>query len=288
MKIIFHLGVHATDAEGLLRCLLKNRQLLANHRIAVPGPARYRNLIRSQIIADKSNPASAASQSALLQQMLDVETIERLILSWDGFLSLPPWAVSNSQFYPIAAERISALRNLFPDHDCEFCLALRNPAGFLSELQAMLSTKQREDFLAGTDVESLRWSEMIDRILERNRDITLSLWCDEDRPLIWPEVVQHVSGLAQGTPFLGADEPLSSLLRSKELRQLKTQLAAQTPMDAMAQREIICAYLQQNSQMQQTEIDLPGWTQTQVDRISRSYDADVSQIAARDDLCFIC
>ena len=293
MKIIFHLGVHATDGERLLRCLLQNRQLLADHRIAVPGPARYRNLIRSHIIAAKGNPTSeprqsAARQSALLREMLDLEAAERLILSWDGFLSLPPWAISNSRFYPIAAERIAALRQLFSEHECEFCLALRNPAGFLPELRAMLNSKQRQDFLADSDIDSLRWSEMVGRILEHNPDITLSLWCDEDRPLIWPELLQQLSGLGEGTAFTGADDPLARLLGSKGLQQLQAQLAAQAPADPTARRELISNYLQQNAQPQQTEIDFPGWTQAQVDRLSRNYDLDVSRIAARGDLSFIC
>ncbi len=46
MRIVYHLGAHCTDDERLVRCLLKNRGTLAEQGIVVPGPTRYRNLLR--------------------------------------------------------------------------------------------------------------------------------------------------------------------------------------------------------------------------------------------------
>ena len=52
MRIVFHLGAHCTDDERLIRCLLKNRGLLAAQGIIVPGPAHYRSLIRTLVRRD--------------------------------------------------------------------------------------------------------------------------------------------------------------------------------------------------------------------------------------------
>ncbi len=38
MEIVYHLGAHCTDEDRLLRCLLKNRGILAQQGIIVPGP----------------------------------------------------------------------------------------------------------------------------------------------------------------------------------------------------------------------------------------------------------
>ena len=54
MEIVYHLGAHCTDEERLLRCLLKNRGALSAQGIVVPGPARYRNLLRDPV--DDADP----------------------------------------------------------------------------------------------------------------------------------------------------------------------------------------------------------------------------------------
>ena len=42
MRIVYHLGAHCTDDERLMRCLLKNRDVLSAQGIVVPGPSKYR------------------------------------------------------------------------------------------------------------------------------------------------------------------------------------------------------------------------------------------------------
>ncbi len=56
MRIVYHLGTHCTDEERLLRCLLKNRGVLATEGIVVPGPARYRTLLRDTAMTLKGQP----------------------------------------------------------------------------------------------------------------------------------------------------------------------------------------------------------------------------------------
>ena len=53
MRIVYHLGAHFTDEERLLKCLLKNRGILSQNAVAVPGPKSYRVLLRDTIMSLK-------------------------------------------------------------------------------------------------------------------------------------------------------------------------------------------------------------------------------------------
>lgn len=289
MEIVFHLGVHCTDEERLLRGLLKNRQLLSDASIAVPGPARYRNLLRDTVIRLKGEVASDETQAMVLEHLLDSDTTERLILAWDGFLSLPAWVLRDSQFYPAAAERIRGLRNIFPDHNCEFHLAIRNPAGFLPALHAQQPGKRVGAFLDGTDIHALYWSEMIDRIRAENPTVPLTVWCDEDTPLIWPEVLQAVAGTSPDVALTGGNDMLATLMDGDGIRRMETYLASHPPATEVLRRRVVSVFL--------SKFALPGanvleaafadWTQETVDQLTARYDEDVTRIAQRDDIDFI-
>ena len=64
MRIVYHLGAHFTDDERLLRCLLKNRDVLAQHDIVVPGPNRYRRLLRETATKLKGKAATVDEPAA--------------------------------------------------------------------------------------------------------------------------------------------------------------------------------------------------------------------------------
>lgn len=289
MQIAFHLGVHCTDDERLLRGLLKNRQRLSEAGVAVPGPARYRQLLRDTVIRLKGGVASGETQAMVLEHILDSDTTERLILAWDGFLSLPAWVLRDSQFYPAAAERIRALQNIFPDHACEFHLAIRNPAGFLPALHAQLPGKRVDAFLEGTDIHALYWSEMIDRIRAENPAVPLTVWCDEDTPLIWPEVLQAVAGTSADAPLEGGNDILTSLMDADGIRRMESYLASHPPATEVLRRRVVSVFLSKFALpgANVTEADFSDWTQDTVDQLTRRYDEDVTRIALRDDIDFI-
>ena len=66
MRIVYHLGVHCTDEDRLVRCLLKNRATLAEEGIAVPSPTRYRKLLRDAATQLRGAPASDDTAAMIL------------------------------------------------------------------------------------------------------------------------------------------------------------------------------------------------------------------------------
>ena len=86
MRVVFHLGVHHTDQDRLVRALLKNRDVLARQRISVPGPGRYRVVLRDVVNRLRGEPASREAEELLLEAIADSDPPDTLFLSNDSFL----------------------------------------------------------------------------------------------------------------------------------------------------------------------------------------------------------
>ena len=293
MRIVYHLGAHCTDDERLLRCLLRNRGILAEQGIVVPGPTRYRTLLRDTAVALKGQPASLATQALVLEQIMEEDTAERLILSWDSFLSFPPWALDGA-LYPAAAARIRAFSQIFPQIEAEFHLALRNPATFLPALydkqkNTKGGTKPFNEFLKGLDPYDIRWSEVIERVLRVNPDVPLVIWCDEDTPLIWPEVLQAVSGHSADTRLEDEHELLTQIMSAGGLQRMQAYLATHPVTSPEMRRKVVSAFLDKFAVPDRIniEIEVPGWTADTIATMTQIYEQDVARIARMPGVRFI-
>ncbi len=294
MRIVYHLGAHCTDEERLIRCLLKNRGILSAQGIVVPGPNRYRNLLRDTAIALKGQAASTDTQALVLEQIMDEDRADRMILSWENFLSFAPWAVDKGRLYPAAAERVRAFSQIFPEIEAEFHLAIRNPASFLPAL----FERQKSDgkhgktyaaFMKGVNLEQLRWSEVIASILAENPGVPLTIWSDEDTPLIWPEVLQAVSGHSPGTELEDADEVLAQIMSAEGLTRLRSYLKSHPPASPGLRRKVVMAFLDKFAlpDRVEIEIEMPDWQPDTVARLTEIYDRDVARIAAMPGVRFL-
>ena len=293
MRIVYHLGAHCTDDERLLRCLLKNRGALAAEGIVVPGPTRYRNLLRDTAIALKGQAASTDTQALVLEQIMEEDSAERLILSWDSFLSFPSWALDGA-LYPSAAERVWAFSQIFPQINAEFHLAIRNPATFLPALfdkqkSGKSAKKTFADLTKRIDVTTIRWSELIGRILAQNPGVPMTIWCDEDTPLIWPEVVQAVSGHSPGLVLDDGHELLGQIMSPEGIKRMEAYIATHPVPTPALRRRVVSAFLDKFALPERIEmdVDVPGWTEDVVAGLTQSYDEDVARIAAMPGVRFI-
>lgn len=280
MRIAYHLGAHCTDEDRLVRCLLKNRATLAEDGIAVPSPTRYRKLLRDTATQLRGAVASQDTQAMILDQIIDEGAADRLILSWTSFLSFPAYAVGD-MLYGNGGQRLRSFTQIFPDLEAEFHLGLRNPATFLPDLRERAQTKGHEDILYNVDPASLRWSDTIRQIKTENPGIPLTVWCDEDTPLIWPEVLQVVSGHDPGLALEDSDELLAQLLTEAGLARFHTYCAEHPPQSVLQRRRIVTAFLEKFGRPEQlsTEIRAPGWTEDLVGQLTQSYLADIGRIA---------
>lgn len=284
MQIVYHLGVHCTDDGGLLRVLLRNRALLRQERIAVPEPDRYPDLLRAAASVFAGRAADAAGAEQLLDGLLpgaDEDETARLILSFEGFLAFPRDAVTQSQLYPAAAARSRGLAALFPEDGVEFHLAIRNPATFLPALSARRKAKGQEPLPDGFEAQALRWSELLERIHAACPEAGLTVWCDEDTPLIWHSVLRAVSGHDEGIELAHALDLPASLMSEVGQRRMAAWLAETKPLTDAERRRGIADYLERFAlpERLEVEVDLPGWTDETVARLTEAYEVDCARIA---------
>lgn len=288
MRIAYHLGAHFTDDERLLRCLLKNRDVLMQHEIVVPGPKRYRTLLRETATKLKGQTASVDEQALILEQIMEEDRARRLVLSWDSFLSLPNYVLKD-RLYPAAGERVRAFCQIFPEIEAEFHLAIRNPASFLPLLFEKLQPASYREFLAGADPLYLNWSDLLERILDANPDVPLTIWCDEDTPLVWPEVLRAVSGLPVEVALQGEEDLLGSLMSVEGMTRMHAYMASHPPQSVAQRRKIVSAFLDKFALTERIEqdIDMPDWTADMVAEMTELYEEDIARIAQMGEITFL-
>ncbi|HEY6919019.1 MAG TPA: hypothetical protein VI412_07135 [Tabrizicola sp.] len=279
MRIVYHLGVHCTDEDRLVRCLLKNRARLADEGIAVPSPTRYRKLLRDTALQLQGSAASEGTAAMILDQIVDDPVGERLVLSWTSFLSFPADAVGEI-LYGGGGERLRAFTQIFPDDEPEFLMAIRNPASFLPDLRHRAMRKGHEDILNGVDPTALRWSDTIRAIKAANPGVPMTVWCDEDAPLIWPEILQALSGHAGETRLDDDDDLLAELITEAGLARYRAYCKDHPPQSVSQRRRIVTAFLEKFGDPERlaAPADAPGWSEELVDRLTQGYLRDLDRI----------
>jgi hypothetical protein len=213
--------------------------------------------------------------------MLDADGMGHVVLSWENFLSFPNWALKGG-LYPAAAERMRAFAQVFPRQEVQLMLAIRNPVTLVAGLVARQPEVAPATILAGFDPLALSWSAMLARIRLLVPGIALTVWCDEDAPLIWPEVLAAVSGEPSGVTFEAGDAALEAVMRPEGFQRLRAYMADKAHLPPARRRKVARAFLDKfgDPALMRMEIALPGWTVALVDRMTDAYHADCARIAA--------
>jgi hypothetical protein len=280
MRIVYHLGAPCTDEDRLVRCLLKNRVALAAQGIVVPATTRYRKLLRETASQLRGATASQDTEAMILDQIMDEPSADRLVLSWTSFLGFPAYAVGRT-LYAKGGERLRAFTQIFPDLEAEFHLAIRNPATFLPDLRQRMKGKGHDDIADGVDPFLLVWSDVIHNIKEQNPGVALTVWCDEDTPLIWPEVLQAVAGHDPETVLEDDDELLALLMTDGALARYHAYCREHPPQSVSQRRRIVTAFLEKFGRPDRltAEADIPGWSEALVGDLTTAYLEDIDRIA---------
>lgn len=280
MQVILHTGAHYTDEDRLMKCLLRNKGDFAKRGIAVPGPGKYRKLLKDTFNALKNAPASPDARDILLDAMLDDEKADRLILSNTHFFGAPRAAIRRGVMYPMAPDRITNMCQLFPNDQIEMFMAIRNPASFLPAVFDHSPHDQFADFLGGVDPRELLWSDTLKRIREAVPDVPITVWCNEDTPLIWAHILHNMAGLEHDEKIVGEFDLLADIMTSEGMKRFRTYLETHAVMTEIQLRRVISAFLDKFAieEMLEEELDLPGWTDELVAEMTDIYDRDLLQI----------
>lgn len=283
MQIVLHAGAHYTDDDKLLKSLGKNRQLLAERGVSIPKPRSYRNKLRDVLNEAKTSLMDNEARDAILSGLVDpaVEKPDRVILSNSNFFCVPRLAVQDNTYYPKADGRLQDFCGLFQGEDIEVFLAIRNPATFLPALRAAAPQRHSEGMVDDILPMALRWSELIHRLRESVPNVSLTVWCNEDTPLIWEQLLRELSGVEPTLPLDGGNDLLDEIMSPEGMARFSSYVDTHPGMTEMQKRRVIAAFLDKFALDDEVEeeLDFEGWTMEYIDALTDVYDEDVYEIS---------
>lgn len=282
MKLVLHTGVHFTEEDRLMKCLLRNADDFAARGTMVPGHTRYRGILRETLNAMVSAPASDMARDVLMDAILDEGEAERVILSDANFFRTPKSAFQQGMFYPAAPVRMMRMAQVFEDDDVEIFMGIRNPATLLPILYNKSDNQDPAAFWGGRDPRDVLWSETIGLLREAVPNVPITIWCNEDSPMIWAHIIRQMAGLPDDQKIIGGFDLLSSIMSSEGMKRFRAYLKDHPVMTEHQKRRAIAAFLDKyaiDGEVEE-ELDMPGWTADVVEDMSESYDEDLAVIAA--------
>ncbi|MBY6056806.1 hypothetical protein [Leisingera daeponensis] len=289
ISLAFHVGAPNTDNGQLTWSLRKDAQPLLERGVMIRRPGTYMSALNQLLRKQDHEFVTEQEREVLLAGLVKDQAVSRIILTNSSFLGVPGWMLSGGRLFRNAGRNTAGLRGLFPGNPCEFFLGLRNPATLIGPVFKSQSGRSWKQFSSDTDFLKLRWSEVVEDILDRNPACRITVWCNEETPVIWPSILGHVTGLGEGFRFSGELDITRGIISEAGYERLETYLASR-PGLSEDQRErvraLFLSYFHDEEEIEE-EIDLPGWSQALVDDMSEAYMADAELIRQMPGVTFL-
>lgn len=287
MDIALHLGAHLTDEAQLRDCLRANHDALSEAGVLVPRPREFLTLLldaANQQSEAKDAEATPDFMASLCDAIGADANTRRIVLSAPSILAHLSETLDGRILYPLAAPRIEALRNLFAGQRVELFFCMRNPATYVPAFLASAKSRHVQSVTENLAAETLRWSQLAREFRIFWPDAALTLWCDEDTPFLWHQLLSLVAGHTPEAGFEGSYAWFQSVMIEGGAEKLEAYLAASPPVDDAHRQKVIAAFLDKFCDDAKLEVDISptGWDETQVDVLTQFYEDDVDQIRQMD------
>ncbi|MEM1075319.1 MAG: hypothetical protein AAF665_01895 [Pseudomonadota bacterium] len=281
MQLVFHAGAHFTEEDRLIKCLLRNQDALAGKGVVVPGPSKYRKLLRKTLSVPNDAVFAADARDVLLDAILDNAGADRVILSNAHLFGVPRAAQRRGMLYPQAPERMARLAQIFRTDQLELFMAVRDPATFLPACFRKSPHDTLADFMRGIDPRQVRWSDTFARIREAAPEVPVTVWCNEDAPLLWSQIVRELGVMEHGDFVIGGFDLLSDIISDEGMRRFVDYIKSKSKMSEIQVRRVMMAFMEKFALEQaiEEEIDVPGWTGDMITELSELYDEDMATLA---------
>ncbi|TVP69764.1 MAG: hypothetical protein EA339_14215 [Rhodobacteraceae bacterium] len=282
MEIALHLGAHLTDDNQLRKCLQTNADMLRAEGIIVPPARQYLDLIKDAANHISSGAAAPDAFHHICEAIDTPEDAKRLVFSGPSLLSRLPDVLDGVQLYPKAARRIDALRKIFTGHQVEIFFAIRNPASFIPAFLSSQRAQQKGLEASQISAEDLRWSTVLQQIKRAWPEAKLTVWCDEDTPFLWHQLLRQISGHTPETEFEGSFDWFDTVMVAGAAEKLAQYFNDAPPVDEDHRQNVIAAFLDKFCDDQKLEIDLTttDWDEAQVDILTEIYEQDVESLSS--------
>jgi len=282
MDIAFHIGAHNTQVDLLLECLRQNAGILAADGVMVPAPNTYRPAIRDAIVKMRGAYTDPDEEEALMELLTGGTHGRRLVMANDSFICTPQRVFDHGRLYQRAAEKARWMRNILPEKNVSFFMATRNPASFVPDMFKRTREKDFAAYLDKISLDQLSWAKVFSEMRTTLPDCHLTVWCAEDAPLIWPEVMAALAGKDNAEGLERTDVHLSEIMLPEGRNRLQEYLDAHPGIGVAQRRWATIAFLDKYAKPEamEEEIDLPGWTEERIEALTEAYDLDMEEVAA--------
>jgi hypothetical protein len=289
MEIVYHIGIHCTDEDRLIKSVLKNTGNFSSDGVKIPSPNKYRRAIRETIQELNGAPPEPGMREELLNGILDGSDAKRLVMSNPNFICVPNRVFGRNVFYTQTEPKIRALHQIFPEDQIEIFMSLRNPATYLPALFAESDLSDYTAFMKNMHVTDILWSNIIRRILHVAPKSRLVVWCNEDTPLIWAELIRKLGGVAPDREIAGGFDLLGTIMSPLGLDRFQAYMRQNPPKTEAQTRKVLVAFLEKFAIPEQIEeeVDFPNATPALVQELTNKYDEDVALIAGLPGVEFI-
>ncbi|MGP6089656.1 hypothetical protein [Antarctobacter jejuensis] len=283
MQVILHTGVHCTDDDRLLKCLLRNAEAWRHEGVAIPGPSKYRTLLTEALNKLRGGTPGSDTREVLLDAILheDPGQISRLVLSNGNFFSVPKLMMQGGLAYRRAEARLRSFAEIFAEDEVSLFMGVRDPASFLPAAFDATPHVDFSEFMAGVDPMQFRWSDLIRRIRTDVPEVPVTIWCNEDTPFLWGQIIREMGGIALSRKIIGAFDLYSQIISREGMQRFRAFLKENPTITEGQKRRVMMAFLDKYGLEEEIEqeLDLDGWDGPYVDMLTELYEEDLEVIA---------
>ena len=291
MRITLHIGAHHTRTPRLVGAIKSSGRALSRFNIATPSPTHYRPIISTELARLDGLPPIIDEEDAVLAQILsDAPDSAHLIMINEDWAGDRATMFKGGQLYTGIADSVSRVVELFSQHDVHISMGIRNPAFLINAALSVPSTPASLNwFLKSNDPMDLSWVAPVDALQKALPDVPLTLWCEEDTPLIWPRIIRQIANIPDDTPIVGGLAALTDALKPEGITRFRAFLRNHTLTSPQQYERAVLAFLDKyaNESVMTASCSVPGWTAQTVHDLSLNYEDDIATLAARETVTFI-
>lgn len=269
--------------DQLSKSMYAARGALSPLGVRVPRPTAYRDTITRHIRnRNRNGMPMMPRERDIMWEALGGADFETLFLSFTSLLARPAAIVDQEGLLPELPGNLSALRHCLDGARIHLLLNVRDPGALMSHvIQAGTAGGLTP---GGAASRRLYWSDLVDRIRRTIPGISITVWSDEDAPLVWPKALRAAGGLGPEKGVPGALDMARPMMSPEGRERLDTHLRDNPPRSEAAlirtMHEFLDAFVDRDRL--DSPVDLPGWTQEVIDAFAEVYEEDIEEIREKD------
>ncbi|WP_439103251.1 hypothetical protein [Celeribacter marinus] len=284
MKAHLHIGVHFTKTQRLAQAVRINQRVYKRQNVVVPDVNEYRAQIDAVLRRLDGQVVPLEESRALLTRLASDESTTGLVMvdeKWCGPLES---AFEEHMLYAGLADQVRRISNVFSAADLRVSMSIINPATLIgSVLDNGHAAGHANWFANNIPAPDVSWMPCIDRIQEAAPHVPLTIWTEEDAPLIWERILRHLGDLNDDVAVRGSLTAVRDMLSKEGGERLTAYAKKFTPASQAALERVSLAFLDKYE-----EVDtvgpvggIPGWTHDDLAEITAGYDDDIAALSKR-------